>query len=302
MPATLFALRSVVLDPAVQSKLCQLAFGAFTSRPGEGEIIDGVLLGQIGRDGVEVTDLWQGTEDRKGIVGFWSIRRKVSQTWERAGGPGVYLVVAPVSVQCAEALVWQREADGAESEARAMVIRVGRRASERSKRHQGGGSPAGASSFFSRSWRWPVTAAVTAALAILAVWLMPAFLEAEPASLELSLQGAGETVQVQWREKSHSGPGRLQSAALVVRQGQREETLDLMDQYGPEGQLAVPLEADEVVISLRVRRAGQAAATQTATYVSPGPGQAKRNGAELEWLRFRNRELEEKVAALQARN
>ena len=302
MPATLFAVRSVDLCPLVQAKLCQLAFGAYTSRPGEGEDIGGVLIGEMGPEGVEVTDLWQGTEDRDDIVGYWSIRRRVSQSWDCPGGPGVYLVVAPVSVQCADALVWQRETNGVESEARAMTIRVERRASERQDRRKKAGSLRWASGLLQRWWQWAVLAAALAILAALTIWMATVVHDTEPAGLALNLQGAGDTVHVQWRERSQNGPGKLQSAALVVRRGHREETLDLMDQYGPEGQIAVPLQADEVVISLRVRRAGHATATQTATYVRQGQRQAVRRGAEIEWLRLRNRELEEKVAALQARN
>jgi hypothetical protein len=302
LPATLFAVRSVEICPTVQAKLCQLAFDAFTSRPGEGETIGGVLLGEAGREGVEVTDFWQGDDARENVVGYWSVRRRVSQTWERASGEGVYLVVSPVTVQRAEALIWQREADGAESEARAMTIRIERRVASRAGRSSDA-KPAAAVAAASpaRSWSWLGLGAACLALVGLTAWMIPVATEAPQPRVALSLKSVGNALQVQWRENTPGDTGTLQSAALVVRQGQKEEILDLMDNYGPEGQIEVPLQAQEVVISLRVRRAGQAVTTRTVTYVNPGPGHAMRNGVDTEWLRWRNRELEERVAALQAR-
>lgn len=302
MPATLFAVRSVEICPTVQAKLCQLAFEAFTSRPGEGETISGVLLGKAGPDGVEVTDLWQGVEERENIVGYWSVRRQLRHTWDGAVGEGLYLVVSPVTVQRAEALIWQRETDGAESEARAMTIRIERRVSSRLDRRSDAAPPSAAVTAGStRSWNWLGVAVACLALVGLTAWMMPVGAEVPQSRIALNLQGVGNAVQVRWRENISGDAGALQSAALVVKQGQKEEILDLMDEYGPEGQLEVPLRAEEVVISLRVRRARQAATTRTVTYVNPGPVHAMRNGAETEWLRWRNRELEEEVAALQAR-
>jgi len=260
------------------------------------------LLGKAGRDGVEVTDLWQGLEERENVVGYWSVRRRVSQTWARATGEGVYLVVSPVTVQRAEALIWQREADGAESEARGMTIRIDRRDSSRSGgRSDAEPDAAVAAGSPTRPWKWLGLGAACLAMAGLTAWMILAAAEAPQSRVALDLQGVGDSLQVQWRENPTGDTGALQSAALVVRQGQEEETLDLMDNYGPAGQLSVPLRAQEVVISLRVRRAGQAATMRTITYINPGPVDAMRNGAETERLRWRNRELEEKIAALQAR-
>jgi hypothetical protein len=301
LPATLFAVRSVFICPTVQAKLCQLAFEASASLPGEGEATGGVLLGQVGRDGVEVTDLWQGVEERENVVGYWSARRRVSQAWARASGEGVYLVVSPVTVQRAEALIWQREADGAESEARAMTIRIDRRVSSCSGGRSDEERGAAAAGIPTPSWNWLCLGAACSAMAGLTAWMILAAAEAPQSRVALDLQGVGDSLQVQWRENTPGDTGALQSAALVVRQGQKEETLDLIDNYGPEGQLSVPLRAQEVVISLRVRRAGQAATMRTITYINPGPVDAMRNGAETERLRWRNRELEEKIAALQAR-
>ena len=152
-----------------------------------------------------------------------------------------------------------------------------------------------------RLWKWLGLGAVCLAMAGLTAWMILAAAEVPQPRVALDLRGVGDSVQVQWRENPTGDTGALQSAALFVRQGQNEETLDLMDNYGPAGQLSVPLRAQEVVISLRVRRAGQAATMRTVTYINPGPADGMRNGAETERLRWRNRELEEKIAALQAR-
>ncbi len=131
LTATLPILRSVVICPTVQAKLCQLAFDVFTSRPGEGESIGGVLLGKSGPAGLEVTDFWQGVENRTDVVGYWSIRRRVTHT---LNGTGVLVVVAPVSVHLADALVWQRDAAGKETEGHRMTFQMERRGSKRDDR------------------------------------------------------------------------------------------------------------------------------------------------------------------------
>jgi protein-L-isoaspartate O-methyltransferase len=182
-----------------------------------------------------------------------------------------------------------------------MTIRIERRVASRAGRRTDPEPPAAVADVPSGGWNWLGLGAACLALVGLTAWMIPAAAEVPQSRVALNLQGAGNTLQVQWRENTAGFVGALQSAALVVGQGQKEEIFDLMDQYGPEGQLAVPIRAQEVVVSLRVRREGQAAMTRTVTYVSPGPIHAMRNGAETEWLRWRNRELEEKVAALQAR-
>jgi hypothetical protein len=117
--------------------------------------------------------------------------------------------------------------------------------------------------------------------------------------MALVLQGDADALRVRWRESGGGESARLESAALVVRQGPDEETVNLLDRYAPDGGLAVPRKHEEMVVSLRVRREGQPPLVRTVTYVDPGPARRNRRGGELEWLRWRNRELEKIVATLQ---
>ncbi len=288
MTATLPALRSVAICPTVRTELCKLAFDAFTSRPGEGDSISGVLLGRTGRDGVEVTDFRQGVENRADVVGYWSIARRLSQALP---GEGVLMVVAPVTVRRAEAIVWQRAADGAETEGRRMTFQIERRAPKREDR-RAELKPA----WDLLGWGLAVGCVVLAALTI---WMMRAEASVVPAArVALELESGKNELRVRWRE---SGMGRLESAALVVRQGSEESTVDLLNEFKPEGGLTVRLTAPVVVVSLRVRREGQPAIMRTVTYLEPGREKGNRRAGELEWLRWRNRDLEAKVAAMQAR-
>jgi len=176
---------------------------------------------------------------------------------------------------------------------RAMMFQVDKRISERAGRRT---DLEPAAAIVSRGWWWWVLAAACLALA---VWMMRTQAEVPVVRVALELEGGRDALKVRWREMGSGDAGRLESAALVVRQGREEETLDLSDRYVPEGGLAVQPRAQEIVVSLRVRRAGQPAIVRTVTYVDPGPAKGKVAGGELEWLRWRNRELEEKVAALQ---
>ena len=291
MTATLPTLRSFVICPTVQAKLCQLAFDAFTSRPGEGESIGGVLLGKSGPAGLEVTDFRQGVENRADVVGYWSIRRRLSHTLD---GTGVLMVVAPVSVQRADALVWQRDAAGKDTEWRRMTFQMERPASKREDRLTEM-KPVQVSAEYLPRW-WSLAAACVV-LAAMAVWMIRAQAEPPAPGVVLELEGGKDDLRIRWRE---SGTGRLESAALMVRQGREEKTVDLAGEFKPEGGLTVPLKSHEVIVSLRVLRHGQRAVVRTVTYLDPGRVKGTRGEGEVEWLRFRNRELEGMVATMQA--
>ena len=292
MTATSPSLRSVVVCPTVQTKLCQLAFDVYTSRPGEGESIGGVLLGKSGPAGVEVTDFWQGIENKADVVGYWSIRRRVTHTLD---GTGVLMVVAPVSVQRADALVWQRDAGGKESEGRRMTFQIDRQVSKRENRLA---EVKPVEVAVESHPRWWSLAAACVVLAALALWMIRAQAEPPAPGVALELEGGKDDLRIRWRE---SGMGRLESAALMVRQGREEKTVDLAGEFKPVGGLTVPLKSHEVIVSLRVLRQGQRATVRTVTYLDPGRAKGTRGAGEVEWLRFRNRELEEMVATMQAR-
>lgn len=288
MTATLPTLRSVTICPKVQTRLCQLAFEVFTSRPKEGESIGGVLVGKTTRDGVEVTDYWQGAEDRADVVGFWSIERRVRQELK---GKGVLIVVAPVTVQRAEALVWQREADGEETEARRMTFQIERRVQKRDARRSEVKPVAAPAVSHWREWS---LAAACIVLGGLTGWMMRAEAQSADPQITLQMEGGSSNLRVRWKE---TGGGPLESAVLMVRQGPEQEAVDLMDQYKPDGVWTVAMNAPEVVVSLRVRRKGMAAMERTVTYLNPQPASPAPKIGEVEWLRWRNKQLEAAMAA-----
>jgi hypothetical protein len=130
------------------------------------------------------------------------------------------------------------------------------------------------------------------------IWLWPVRAEADatpPPRLTMGVRAKGGDLRVTWRESGEAVAARLESAALIIREGQREETVDLGDEYQPEGGLTLQTDAWEVVVSLRVRRAGRPVALQTVTYIKPA---LAKGGGELERLRIRNRELEERLEEL----
>ena len=285
---------SIAFSSDVQRELCQLAFDTFTSKPGEGQTLSGVLTG---KDRV-VTGIRAGLEDVAGGIGYWSVRRKAETHWAEAPGAGIYVVVVPVTVQRAEAMVWQRDAAGKETAARSMVFQVERRAANRERRSTETKPEVVAMPPRQEiDWRWAWMAAPALLLGLL-IWVWPGIAEADatpPPRLAMGVRDKGGDLRVTWRESGEGAAARLESAALLIREGQREETIDLGDAYEPEGGLTLQTDAWEVVVSLRVRRAGRPVAMQTVTYVKPAL--AKRGG-ELEELRLRNRELEERLAEL----
>lgn len=178
-----------------------------------------------------------------------------------------------VSVQRADALVWQRDAAGKETEWRRMTFQMERRAPKREDRRA---ETKKVSNGY--GWGW---AAACILLAVGGIWMVR--VEPPPlpaASMTLELEGGKDELGVHWRE---NGMGRLESAAMVVRQGSEEETLDLTDDFRPAGGLKVRLKAQEVVVSLRVRRQEQPVIARTVTYVEPLRAKAHREagGAAL---------------------
>ncbi len=251
------------ISPELQSQLCQLAFATFTSKPGEGASLEGPLFGVATAAAVSVSGWGQDAANTKDTVGQWRIDRNLRQP-RPFTTPGVCLLVAPVSAQTADALIWRRTAGGADSPTRRETFRGETRVPKRTIPLP---KPVVAAR---RDWTPIAWMAMLFLLTASAGWLWPAIAEADAPPhprLTLAVQPSGRDLHVHWRESG--GTGRIESALLTVREGRDELSVDLLDRYRPTGEIIVHSRGREVVVSLRVRRHGQSSATQTVTYVEP---------------------------------
>lgn len=234
-----------VVPPEIQSQLCRLAFETFTAKPGEGESRSGSLLGKIGPNGQEITGFSEAVEPN--ALGQWSIHRRLPR---QAPSTGLHIAVAPITVHRASALIWtDRDATPVAIAFRSEPRILPKRTPPPVKKQRPNG--------------WPLFAVTLLVLLAASFRPVSASVENEPIPrIVLNLQSAKAGVHLLWRESGPAQRAPLQSATLSVNQ----ETLDLLEQYEPAGELYLRPQSKEVVLTLKVRRAGQPLLQQTITY------------------------------------
>lgn len=238
------------LVPEVQAQLCQLAFHIFTSKPGEGEIRTGSLLGQHGRNGLEINGFTEKSEPH--AVGQWSIHRRLPKL---PAGPGLHIAIAPITVTRASALIWSGDAPtpiAATFRSATSPIPERTLLPETVQRRQ-------------QAWGIILPATLLVLLAASHWSVSAAKEEGSIPRVTLSLKTSKGAVRLHWRESGSLPRTALQSATLTVNQ----ESLDLFDHYQPSGELNIQPKDRELVITLRIRREGQPLRQQTITYIDP---------------------------------
>lgn len=235
------------ISPSVQKQICRLAY-----RVREGESTGGVLLGQSGPEGIRITGFWQGVESSPDVAGYWRTRWNPGDAPAGIEGEGLCLAISPVTAHQAKVLAWYRDSEGQESEPRTFTI--------------------GREALLPPPLLWlSLLSAAGLALAWFTVEMIRAEWDIPAAKIALALQNEEGRLRVQWKESGTGPAARVESASLRVRQGAEEEIVNLLDRYAPDGNWAFPQRAREVVVSLRIRRAGQPALMQTVTFVDSTP-------------------------------
>ncbi|HEU0121409.1 MAG TPA: hypothetical protein VFQ91_12845 [Bryobacteraceae bacterium] len=312
MSAELPALPVCEFTAAVQQQLLQLAFETFTSKPGEGVPVEGFLLGFRETDLLTITDISTEKNERT-VLGRWVLRRRARTLWsaedeERLADVGMLAVVAPVTVHRAEAVIWQLR-NGTPT-ARRITFQSGTSVPKQSaaaavmEREPSESAPSIRERIpprfdFRQAMRWVGAACMAVGLWMTVTWVGSVNQAAGGPAPRLALKAysQGEVIRVHWKEELGGDWARLDSAALHVRRGDQEETVDLTERYVPDGQVSIPTPTGDMVISLRVRRDGLPTGSQTLTYLIPKP-RPEILQDEIVLLRKRIEELEEHMRIL----
>lgn len=277
--------------------------------------MEGVLTGAVTPDGVEVSGFSETGENTPDIVGFWRIERRLSQSLP-ADRFGVCAVIAPGTVQMANALIWQRDSQGIDSAVSRLTFRVETRVPKKLVPRQefavsaeseivrqskvaspkAAPVPVVAEAGKAISWQSVLLTVAILSLGAGAQWIRTPVASAAPPSLAMEVHGADRDLRIRWREVGATG--YLESVTMVLRSGSDERVINLSARYTEEGELVVPARGRDVIVSLFVRRQGQPETIGTVTFVEPLPA-SPAGGSELERLRRRNKQLE--AALLQGR-
>jgi hypothetical protein len=110
-----------------------------------------------------------------------------------------------------------------------------------------------------------------AVLVLLAGWYFLGSRPVAPVSPRLDVQAReGEIVAV-W-DQPPGGPARsVQSAAMIVRQGDKEQRIDLTSNYTPQGRIVVRPKARDIFFTLQVQYVGIPPVSASAVYLGFEP-------------------------------
>lgn len=89
--------------------------------------------------------------------------------------------------------------------------------------------------------------------------------------IAIDLQARGSELAATWEQKGEVRE-RLQSAKLIFRDGEKEQTIDLTRNFAPQGRVVLRPTAPNLAVSLDVRYTGVAPVTGGATYIGFVPG------------------------------
>lgn len=84
--------------------------------------------------------------------------------------------------------------------------------------------------------------------------------------IAIDLQARGSELAATWEQKGEVRE-RLQSARLIFREGEKEQTIDLTRTFTPQGRVVLRPAAATLAVSLEVRYAGVPPVTGGATYI-----------------------------------
>jgi hypothetical protein len=102
--------------------------------------------------------------------------------------------------------------------------------------------------------------------------------------IAIDLQARGSELAATWDQKGEVRE-RLQSARLIFRDGEKEQTIDLTRNFTPQGRVVLRPTAANLAVSLDVRYSGLSPVTGGATYIGFVPGSglvAPRSAASAE--------------------
>lgn len=91
--------------------------------------------------------------------------------------------------------------------------------------------------------------------------------------IAIDLQARGSELAATWEQKGEIRE-RLQSAKLIFRDGEKEETIDLTRTFTPQGRVVLRPKGVNLAVSLDVRYTGMAPVTGGATYIGFTPSTA----------------------------
>ena len=236
----------------------------------------GILLGGTERDVIHITGfkripfnaLRQAAEAAgPAFAGFYRLQTTTApglppaeeETWRQTSGPngcGLFLLINGISGTATEATAWTLGDDGA-----LLVERI----SLRSDAPLLPSTPARRKTTPSAAIPKWVFGAVAATLAVVGgAWYYTA--SRPPLALAIDLQARDGELTALWEQSGTSRPS-LQSATLVIREGNKEQTLDLTRSYTPKGRVVIRPSARDVVLTLNVQYAGATPLSRTAVYL-----------------------------------
>jgi hypothetical protein len=106
-------------------------------------------------------------------------------------------------------------------------------------------------------------------VAALGVWYLVRAVTPAP-NILLDLQSRGAELAVLWEQKDAPATPP-QSATLLIRDGKKEQSLDLTRNYTPQGRIVLRPQSRDIIVTLTVQYDGAAPLSRSATYIGFTP-------------------------------